>query len=1410
MTNLVNNAKFWTDFNGVTQASFDVLNTRLEAMGQKTLHTLADLKKEAEDGLFDRKKSKNSRQTILGMDVVRQFLSLSNIKNTSILNFTSVPSIARICEEAVRRTAAIIQGGEIPKKNKAAPLSETQREGPVFSTACGESFDPGKCSVNAANHYSQQKVSEYMEVFQLHKPRGANYNQMCDILKAHWMRYMTDSLVDVFSQSPLELSKTALRAMASERGIRIEGKTNQEIANDLIRFMVEKVLTLDALDYGMGDAADQIVNLLMSDSLEFSSLTKKQKLGVIMMGSRFNRKLLQYVMVDEESSSLNYELEAFQKGLSALRASVSNLSEESGVKIASGLAHSIAQTEKKSNETKKKVTAEEVEVPLPTKQRVGDDNVHFVTNLKFPSNDSTYKLIGKIFEITGHLTNIAKLHKKAHIFLPSDVILSKVLMGPFKGMSIEEFSTQPLTQGLLDFWTIIQVGNLFPNTKIKRKTFTTRDNISITFELSDDGQMFNLTSGTTHLRISSTPKIHGDVAFYATYGFMSRKFGVQDKGKPVSPVKKSPKSVEVNLPSVSPAKKNVELSACEEFIGMINKKSLKKLETLLVELYGLDNFSKDRIEELSDISELSDIFGQSKILNASLSISAVHFIHEVAVAFITQRDVNRLFDVQLDLSKPAKACKALNDMLAGHIKASSVAKRTPPPAEEPKSPRKSPPKSPRKSPPKSPRKSPPKSPRKSDDESVEFESEAEPETLLEALELLNCTIFLELIQADPTSKYFEDLENNDAMDLIVFAPSNETMETLFMMFDTDKKTITSSEGQDDREQLLASLFSEGSEDDVTYIMLDGSKRTPSSNAFDRVDFGIDCSVFRITSLDGKQNSEQEEEINTPPQEEEDEFVPQEEEDEVSTPPQEEASEEAAIPSPTKEESDIEYEEDDWSESLPTDNCERIYEMYRHLSSERIPQNITEFVSIFPNDMSDDDNDIKAMYVIQLTDLYPGSNVHFIEKAITREMIQFIRVVLLGYKQDAELAGKLSFNCNSINRLYIAGKALMVANVNSKFGATPLPKAATPPASPKLTSPPKPTNPILLRITQDPNLSETLFWIEITGFNAKFEEGDVRSFFAPTNDAWDKFYSRYGTRDTMLNSEKNMKNMNFLMFYHSSNFKYDPDVDADVVTRVSIKGNPKIVPLFNLRFGTGQLENFSDAYDNSIGLHIIDTVQLSSIVDKLKTEESKITDPKSGKFGGGKSIHTQNETFVKDASTLKSATQSVPVAKKQTNELHSVLLNHGSHIMAHFVSKVIVANGKTLSEMNDEIFTLFAPNDGAFSHVTNLSVEETIKVYISNDPEFFASLLKHHLVFHRALTEDDLTKIANEKETLVMSDEGDEDIDIGASHGTLYMRGDKKVVSLAKVDKCIVYDLDVVLTEVPKEDEYEIAEMSDSE
>ena len=244
----------------------------------------------------------------------------------------------------------------------------------------------------------------------------------------------------------------------------------------------------------------------------------------------------------------------------------------------------------------------------------------------------------------------------------------------------------------------------------------------------------------------------------------------------------------------------------------------------------------------------------------------------------------------------------------------------------------------------------------------------------------------------------------------------------------------------------------------------------------------------------------------------------------------------------------------------------------------------------------------------------------------------------------------------------------------------------------------------------------------------------------------------------------------------------------------------MVPLVDQRYGTGQLESFSDVKG---GVFVIDTIQLDSVVDKMKIAESKITDAKSGKFGGGTSVHTQGEEFegqVKNFLNPPVVASSKPseISKKKLT-LSETLKSKGAQIMANIAAKTAVKDSNTLDQFTGSAFTLFAPTDEAFSREIGLNLQETIDYYAQTADDF-GPLVLRHIVFHASLSVEDLTGYAKRNEAIIMSSGEDEDIDVGAANGTLYLRGDRRIDHVLTEGDSVIYTADVVLTQ-PQTDDF---------
>ena len=454
-------------FGGLTTFAIEELNSVLKAyddpaakrkavadkipafVREGSIEDLDDLKERSRKGLF--RYSKTQGRLLITGKMQGEILKNAGL-SVSKYGLTSRPSITAILQRAVEMTEELRVAKAAPPKKKAVAERRTEQT-PVITTACGETFDPNRCLLKTGageSSYSWQKVQDFMTAYRLHQPKVSDppgdqgYKTYCDILRTHWTRYMTAALIDAFGDPDQTLpTREELERMAIMNGIKHSAKIpDQELAKALIRIMVTNILTIDAAQYGLGDAAGQIVDSLFSGSVKLSELPTKTRLATIMLASRFSKKILDYVNLQEDPE-LDREFQNFQQGLVNLRQSVENLNSKQSAAVVSKLASTIAQTESASEKAVAKSVSSKTTSPVPTRKRRSADIANAIENLTFADNpSSTFRHFASILSDAKILEEVAKSDKPLIILLTPDHILKELL---FKSLDItpEQFGTLP-------------------------------------------------------------------------------------------------------------------------------------------------------------------------------------------------------------------------------------------------------------------------------------------------------------------------------------------------------------------------------------------------------------------------------------------------------------------------------------------------------------------------------------------------------------------------------------------------------------------------------------------------------------------------------------------------------------------------------------------------------------------------------------------------------------------------------------------------------------------------------------------------------------------------------------------------------------------------------------------------------
>lgn len=1368
---------FGPNFHGVTRSSMAVLNARLKTQNRPEIHTLEELKKSTAGGAYagifrlTKQNAGGKQQTARLISVVDQkaFLSESGVVGISNLTLTSNPSLSDLCEKAVALTTAIVEGRSVPaEKSRARPLKE--EEGPVFSTACGETFDPGRCSLMSSSPYAQQKVEEFLERFQIYKSKDAKYESMCDLLKAHWTKYMTDSLLDVFGHTQVTLSNTELKNMAIERGIPIDGKSDQEIANDLIRFMIERLLLLDASHLGLGDASGRIVSMLMEGSLDLTTLTEKQKLAVLMIGARFNKKLLNFVVVGD-NDDMKFEFENFQQSLSNLRTAVKNLKGTHSVKIATGVAETIAKTEKKQEEQEVTTMAKEAHSPVQTLSRMASDYEVSISKLEMTSKRKTFKHMAYVLKETQYLhRHLRGGAVVRHMFLITDDSLESILKKHLGGMSVEKFARLPIMNDLLETVTFISPHDMLSSVKAYISTGRDFGNIrgeSFHAALSSDEQILTLThvpsGGSVKVSMDyKEPSNFGKLRVYATTGLMAGAFMKQllsyvnqksppverKKSPPVATVqpKKETKVVDVDLPSVVPPVAKTPLTPCQQLVSQFKTKSVNKIGLMLFGDHGLLRSDKDSDpEELRDLEVLRRKVQNSKALEGEISSGLLDLVHQILVVFKRESNVNPNFDVQINLKDSNSSCRAITDLVKGHTKAV-------PPKPKVKTPEV------------------PKKPQFiEDDDELEPSDEESSGRSFAALSLalieLDCSNLETLIESASENNILQGLmEETKVENLTVFVPNDIVMTSVFTRNGFDFDTLL--ENEDAVENFLGSLIAYSSASLGSKLKtVVGLEREVEGELYKFAgrgtivmvdDFDLTPELFQLLDIEAPKTSRP-------------------------------ASSSKPKPTPVEVEEELEPSDEE-PQTIPEKDCERIEFLMSLMESQ--PTNMQQ---AFGNLKTLVDLDIESAKVM-LADIFSTTtrrSMDYFLGIFNDHFTRYFHETVVGYFATEAAAKKLPFSCSSIERLHLAGHSKVVANVQSKVAQTP----AVPTPS-KVQD--ETRNTLMKAIASRAELSETLFWLEITGVHKLVEDGAIKTLFAPDNQAWDDFYKSVNVTKQML-VEKRLKAMvGFLELHASPNLVH---LEHEVEVQSLYKGEN--VHASNDHFGDSKIVS----QEHQVGLYVISKVQTAESVKKSRHEKRNspppvVSDIRTGEKVKGTSPLTQTKQFQHDVSKLNKKT---PQAEPLKDTTLMELLDRGDFkIMRMLVQKVPVENGKTLLQMGGS-FTLFVPQDQAFADEVGATIEDAIAVteVELEDPDSSSKLLRHHLILNRVLDKKDLEKLAKGPK-LRMADGEDEDIDVRGDQ--LFFRHDAKdkLISTTKIQEGIVHVTNIVLRPLqPQEEDIEL-------
>lgn len=440
-------------FVGFSIEALSVLNSYIKKNGNgrvDPINNLEELKQRVSTGQFFRKTYNDfgliKKSRFVSRAIQQELLNLSNAQKYTNLNLLPKgdnPSLPEVLEYFVKNTEKLQSNGKtVEKKKSSKAKSEAKSEENYFQPQninIGEKFNPVKCTLASSKAYKLVDVENYFQRYGIYQPIDASYGDLCSILRSHWTKYMTDQLIDLFSRNDQKLlSGSELVKLAEERGINYRGLSEDELVKELIRYMIDNVLTNDAINYGFGTMAESVVDSIMTGELDIKQLSKKELLAILMIGSRFNRNLLQFVVTEEISEEMMNEFDKFQKSMANIREAVSGLSKEDAVKIATKLS----RESKKSSETKSHNTS----IPSPTNVSIDHELISYLQNANKIDSKYDYNIFARAFDKLDIFKNIDPRGNYI-LLIPQDKNIEKFLTT--YNVTLEDFYKYPYLEDLL-------------------------------------------------------------------------------------------------------------------------------------------------------------------------------------------------------------------------------------------------------------------------------------------------------------------------------------------------------------------------------------------------------------------------------------------------------------------------------------------------------------------------------------------------------------------------------------------------------------------------------------------------------------------------------------------------------------------------------------------------------------------------------------------------------------------------------------------------------------------------------------------------------------------------------------------------------------------------------------------------
>ncbi len=1207
-------------FKGITTSAVELLNARLKNVNQPMIKDLEGLKRETAKGLFTKKLKDigiKKDGLVITLKIQKQFLSESNVTSHGSLKASHKPGetgylMSDVSRQAVEKTDRIIKSTFKPTYSES-PLP-FRKGSTTFKTACGENFDPERCMSSSESPYRYEDVENFLERYHIYQPRQrrAEFSTLCDLLRDHWTKYMTHALLDIFNNEDIKsLSITELQTLSNERGLPTSGLSHGLLAKQLIRYMIDKLLTIDAQQFGLGEASVSIVDTIMDGDLDISSenLTQKQRLAILMIGSRWNVNLLKFIsVVDRNNQDMITEFQTFQQAMANLRNAVVGLSEQESVDIAASMAQKISSIETENIEEAAAVGSQNTEIPLATDERVQRSVVEFIHGMQFgTSSDTTYHIFAEMFEVTDFVKTLGSGNYV--VFPIDDNFIQNAIFKDFK-INKEQFMNSDVIMDILRLNAFQSPGTLEQLIVSSPRSMASSIH-GHKFKFFRDGKIIIHENNPTNRRarkedlieISNIVLQSGSLRFYKmddllllTDSVLKRIKNIKRltsvKKPSVEPVPSAGSPVIIDIPgllddeimttpsvgkptpSVDVKPTNDEL--CQEFERLYNT-SKKRRSILKVSdvLYGsnhgiLKNMIGVDPERFTSIQDFRLTLIDSGEFSAKPSIDLSEYLRDLIIFFVHQTRVNSSFDPQIDMNNVGRMCDTFRGIMGGSIKAIPI-----------------------------------------EEEIIESDGEEQilPEEEIPDVSFIPDETFhphdviTELLSRDNISIFRSLLDEEDVKLLSsedshvnLFVPTDVVFQNFLDVYKLKIEDMTLGS----KKLLVESHYTTEDISDGT-IPLESGEETfiieeeKTIGETNYIEF-VELTNGNLYVLDGVLTSNSIfDDLGI------DSSKP------LSPLPAAKPAESVSIDIPSFEEPSGPKEVDvSWISSAPQEECPRILlmvEKFKLVMEELNIINMHEFISgshIAYDSLNINDSDInfKWNYIRKISNVIPY-NIDDLDALITMSLAGYLRLVLVGYQLAKNDAASWPFDCDSLTKLHLFGARNQITGKGASIAQPDKGKEEESLSPPQLI-----LNNLGHTLMDNSELSETYDWINDLGLQMLFEQDSFGTIFAPTNAAWNALYKEVKvTKADLIKDKATMvKILNLHILPIVISFDELTDLIANNGELESVNGTT--VPIIEsdksslgMVYGTGAIQSVDTGSNGNV--YIIGEVQDESSIRKIK-------------------------------------------------------------------------------------------------------------------------------------------------------------------------------------------------------------------